>query len=172
MAYVRQFATITTNTLFYWKWPHSPSYYSFIFVNGQLTFNLRGSVLSKWRKLWIWSVKLELFLDLRSKLASIWCFVRFIINEHPINSKSFAILKCQVNKNPRGGFLLKWKELYNSSVLVCFFLGQRSKLAYVRQFATIVFLLFVDGQLMLNLRGGVWCKWSKSFLSNVNSGAL
>ena len=76
--------------------------------------------------------------------------------------------KWQLNKNPRGGVSLKWTELYNSSVLVSFFLALRSDLAYGGWFENIIkttfffwerpdtprsySLVFVNWQLTLNLR--------------------
>ena len=105
------------------------------------------------------------------------------MSEHPLNSKSFTALNAQLNTNPRGRVSFKWTELYNSSVLVSFFLALRSDLAYVRWFATVIrytffywkwpdtprsySLVFVNGQLMLNLRGGVLSKCTKCCNSSV-----
>ena len=79
--------------------------------------------------------------------------------------------KWQLNTNPRGGVSLKWTKLYNSNVLVYFFLALRSDLGYAGWFENIIkntffdwerpdtprsySLVFVNGQLTLYLRGDV-----------------
>ena len=54
-------------------------------------------------------------------LCLVLCTFLYKMTEHPLNCKFVTILNSQVNANPRGGVLLKWTELHNSSVLVCFF---------------------------------------------------
>ena len=134
-AYVRQFATITTNTLFYWKWAHSPRYYSHMFVDGKLTFNLRGCVLSKWSKVWISSVKLAFFLDRRSKCNSRWCIVRSIPNQ-VLMENDWTSYKFQVFYDLKR--LTEWEstrwpfiEMDRTKQLKCvtfFFLGSKVKI--------------------------------------------
>ena len=80
--------------------------------------------------------------------------------------------KWEINTNPRGGGVsLKWTEMYNSSVLVSFFLALRSGLACAGWFGNIIkntffswerpdtprsySVVFVNGQLTLYLRCGV-----------------
>ena len=55
----------------------------------------------------------------------------------PYKRQVFYGPKWQLNTNPRDGVSLKWTELYNSSVLVSFFLALRSDLAFARWFVTI-----------------------------------
>ena len=124
-----------------------------MFVDGLLTFNLRGDVLSKFRKLYISNVKLSLFLDRRSKFNFGWCCVRFITNqvwmendEHPINSKFFTILNGSANENLRGGVSLKWTELNNLSVLLSFLYtpvcNNRYKYVFLLAMTTFTEILF------------------------------
>ena len=154
LAYVRWFATIIWNTFLYCKWPDTPRSYSLVFVNGQLPLNIRSGVLYKCSNLCISRVKLALFLDRRSKLASVRCFVSVFTNKvfmendwTPYKLQVFWAINGQLKTNPRGGVSLKWTELYNSSVLLSFFLAFRSDLAYVRWFATIIRNTFL------------YCKW-------------
>ena len=118
-------------------------------ANGHLTSNLRDGVLSKCTKLCISSVTVALFSDRRSKLASVWCYVSVITNKvfwkmnpHPQNFNSFTAPNGHLNTNPRDGVSFKSTELYNSSVLVCFFLPLRSDLTYVIWFAVIIRNMF------------------------------
>ena len=134
LPYVRWFSTIIRNTFFYWKWQETTRCYLLLFVNRPLTLNLRGGVLSKWTKLFISSVKLALFQDRRSKLASVWCSVSVITNKVFMENDRtpdtlFSLLgsqKGQLNISPRSVVSLKWTKLYNSSVSVSVFLGLRS----------------------------------------------
>ena len=105
------------------------------------------------------------------------------MTEHYINFKSFSASNGKLNANPRGGVSLKWTELYNWSVLVSFFLALISDLAYEKWFATVIrntffywkwpdtprsySLVFVNGQLMLNLRRVVLSKCTKFYNSSV-----
>ena len=56
----------------------------------------------------------------------------------PYKRQVFNAPKWQLNSNLRDGVLLKWTELYNSSVLGFFFLLLRSSLASAQWFATII----------------------------------
>ena len=63
----------------------------------------------------------------------------------PYKRQVFYGPKWQLNTNPRDGVSFKWPELYNSSVLVSFFLVLKSDLAYALWFATIVRNTFFTG---------------------------
>ena len=71
-----------------------------MFINRQLTLNLRGGVLSKWTKLCISIVKLGLFVDGRSKLASVGCPVSIVENKVFMENDR-AAYKIQVFHDPK-----------------------------------------------------------------------
>ena len=120
----------------------------------QLNTNPRDGVLLKWTELYNSSVLVFFCWFVRSDLTYARWFatisrntVRFFMDNDRKPNKRQVVYgpKWQLNTNPRDGVSLKWKELYNSSVLVSFFLLLSSDLAYARWFATIIRNTFFTG---------------------------
>ena len=101
------FVASITNAVFYLKWPDTLRYVSLVLVNGQLTLNLRGGVLSKWTKLCNSIAKPGSFGDGRSKLACVWCPVSIVKNKVFMENDRTAY-KIQVVYDP------KWSTKYKS----------------------------------------------------------
>ena len=103
----------------------------------------------------------------------------------PDTSRSYSLVfvNGQLMLNLPGGVLSKCTKFYNSSVKLALFLDRRSKLACVGWSATVIrkmfiyrkwqdtprsySLVFVNGQLMLNLPGGVLSKCTQFCNSSV-----